>query len=60
MSDDDRTDTTDVGETETETAVRSWLAEQADLLTLEEGFDRAQLSGPYICLGPTRRGDAAA
>lgn len=48
-----------IGMGETETAVRTWLAEQADLLTLEEGFDRAQLAGPYICLEPRERGEAA-
>lgn len=59
MNNDDSSAAIDTGETETETAVRTWLAEQADLLTLEEGFDRAQLAGPYICIGPRERGEAA-
>ncbi len=57
MNNDDSVETIDIGDTET--AVRTWLAEQADLLTLEEGFDRAQLAGPYICLEPRERGEAA-
>lgn len=51
--DSDGTDVTEIDEVET--SDRGWLAEQSDLLTLEEGFDRAMLSGPYICIeGGTR------
>ncbi len=46
--DNDDTDATEIDEVET--SDRSWLAEQSDLLTLEEGFNRAMLSGPYICI----------
>ncbi len=56
--DNDGSDLTEIADIEDSDATGpSWLAEQSDLLTLEEGFDRALLSGPYIFI---KRGEDAA
>ncbi len=43
------TDATTIAEHE-DTIERSWIAEQSDLLTFEEGLTGHPLSGAYICV----------